>query len=608
MASKLRANALQTLACSRWASAISPVPLRPHLRPYPSLPRTLQPAQFSRRYAHAIPKPSRPAPPASSSASEEIKQRKLQEPHYELTFTCVPCSERSTHTVSKQGYHKGSVLITCPSCRNRHIISDNLNIFGNRKITVEDLMKERGQLVKRGTLGEDGDVEFWEDGTVTERNKDTGTETKSSPAQSDGASASQQSSSANTAASRPLTDSPARPQLGNAQSPATNTTPSNRRKFSTFERRERNDGMYLKGKRNPNAGLKSALRNLDEQPTWESQFPSSELGHSGRNPGRGASQKSSNAPSSSKKSHWLGRGSGGLAGQSAASLRRSLKAVDEQIPPFKVTSAAPRRHANRQTPPSHSARRTSLGRSTEQLLSSTEEFWGGGFLPPETLTQKGPAGLGVPVLASEKLPKVISQREPDPPPRPRIKLRKQKARRRIPVAERDLYGDPEARIIRQSEIGVIEAAERKARAREERGQEPKRARFTLRKYSSTFDIPGYIARTLPKKESGSSDQGPETEVANPPIPDGKITPILVEGVTGAVASVYIEPEAAPTTPLEGETKAASSPGHVEPKYADHIPSKKLRRRETTSFVYAWPSGGSEPVRIGVTRPRKNQSQ
>lgn len=30
-------------------------------------------------------------------------------------------------------------------------------------------MRERGQLVKRGTLGEDGDVEFWEDGTVTMR-------------------------------------------------------------------------------------------------------------------------------------------------------------------------------------------------------------------------------------------------------------------------------------------------------------------------------------------------------------------------------------------------------------------------------------------------------
>lgn len=86
----------------------------------------------------------------------------------------MPCGTRSAHNVSKQGYHHGSVLITCPSCRNRHIISDHLNIFGNRKITVEELVRERGQLVKRGTLGEDGDVEFWEDGSTTVRDERQG--------------------------------------------------------------------------------------------------------------------------------------------------------------------------------------------------------------------------------------------------------------------------------------------------------------------------------------------------------------------------------------------------------------------------------------------------
>ncbi|KAK7714134.1 hypothetical protein SLS64_004231 [Diaporthe eres] len=99
---------------------------------------------------------------------ESLKQR-LHSPTYELTFTCVPCGSRSAHNVSKQGYHHGSVLITCPSCRNRHVISDHLNIFGNRSLTVEDLMRDKGRLVKRGTLGEDGDVEFWEDGSTTSR-------------------------------------------------------------------------------------------------------------------------------------------------------------------------------------------------------------------------------------------------------------------------------------------------------------------------------------------------------------------------------------------------------------------------------------------------------
>lgn len=30
-------------------------------------------------------------------------------------------------------------------------------------------MRERGQIVKKGTLSEDGDVEFWEDGSETAR-------------------------------------------------------------------------------------------------------------------------------------------------------------------------------------------------------------------------------------------------------------------------------------------------------------------------------------------------------------------------------------------------------------------------------------------------------
>lgn len=110
--------------------------------------------------------------PSTTDTPREPNTHK--EPSYELTFTCVPCGSRSAHTISKQGYHHGSILITCPSCRNRHVISDHLQIFGNEKITVEELMKERGQLVKRGTLGEDGNIEFWEDGSTTVRNERQG--------------------------------------------------------------------------------------------------------------------------------------------------------------------------------------------------------------------------------------------------------------------------------------------------------------------------------------------------------------------------------------------------------------------------------------------------
>jgi protein import protein ZIM17 len=39
-------------------------------------------------------------------------------------------------------------------------------------MTIEDLMREQGQLIKKGTLSEDGDLEFWEDGSTTKRRKE----------------------------------------------------------------------------------------------------------------------------------------------------------------------------------------------------------------------------------------------------------------------------------------------------------------------------------------------------------------------------------------------------------------------------------------------------
>ena len=118
------------------------------------------------RLAHSIPRPT-PNPenykPSESPDSESSRPATRGPAYYQLSFTCVPCGHRSHHNISKQGYHTGSTLITCPGCRNRHVISDHLNIFGDKKQTIEDIMREKGQLVKRGSLGEDGDIEFWPD-------------------------------------------------------------------------------------------------------------------------------------------------------------------------------------------------------------------------------------------------------------------------------------------------------------------------------------------------------------------------------------------------------------------------------------------------------------
>ena len=119
----------------------------------------------------------------AASTGEEIAARKSQEPAYEITFTCRKCLERSSHRITKQAYHFGTTLITCPGCKSRHLISDHLKIFSDKSITIEDILREKGQFLKKGRLGEDGDVEFYDEtsneiGRMLAQQKDTPSEGK----------------------------------------------------------------------------------------------------------------------------------------------------------------------------------------------------------------------------------------------------------------------------------------------------------------------------------------------------------------------------------------------------------------------------------------------
>lgn len=64
----------------------------------------------------------------TESKGTPIGRVQPDKPAYQLTFTCKKCETRSRHTISKQAYHNGTVLVQCPGCKNRHLIADHLKV------------------------------------------------------------------------------------------------------------------------------------------------------------------------------------------------------------------------------------------------------------------------------------------------------------------------------------------------------------------------------------------------------------------------------------------------------------------------------------------------
>ncbi|KAL0953656.1 hypothetical protein HGRIS_004858 [Hohenbuehelia grisea] len=102
-----------------------------------------------------------PAAPAEEKPLDPL------EPRLSLTFTCTAdsCTERSTHTFTRRAYERGIVLVQCPGCKNRHLIADHIGWFkesteDGKLRTVEDLLRARGEKVRRGRLDAGGVVEY----------------------------------------------------------------------------------------------------------------------------------------------------------------------------------------------------------------------------------------------------------------------------------------------------------------------------------------------------------------------------------------------------------------------------------------------------------------
>ncbi|KAG9025377.1 hypothetical protein FS837_004944 [Tulasnella sp. UAMH 9824] len=128
-------------------------------------------ASLARNYSRSV--PTRFHSTASAAQEPPKQQQQLNiEPRLSLTFTCaVPdCGHRSTHEFTKRAYTRGLVIIQCPSCKNRHLIADNIGWFkdseetqGGKLRTVEDFVKAKGETVRRGNK-----VKLLQDGETVE--------------------------------------------------------------------------------------------------------------------------------------------------------------------------------------------------------------------------------------------------------------------------------------------------------------------------------------------------------------------------------------------------------------------------------------------------------
>ncbi|KAF9362261.1 Threonine synthase-like 1 [Mortierella sp. NVP85] len=87
-----------------------------------------------------------------------------------IGFTCTVCNNRSHKTMSKHAYNHGVVIMQCDHCKNRHLIADHLGWFRNGGVTVEDLVKERGETVQKLSrdyqLVKDGEISGSEENSV----------------------------------------------------------------------------------------------------------------------------------------------------------------------------------------------------------------------------------------------------------------------------------------------------------------------------------------------------------------------------------------------------------------------------------------------------------
>jgi mitochondrial protein import protein ZIM17 len=73
----------------------------------------------------------------------------------QMLYTCKVCNTRNSQTISKLAYTKGVVLVRCSGCQNNHLVADNLGWFKDSKTNIEDILREKGEEVRKVQIGDE---------------------------------------------------------------------------------------------------------------------------------------------------------------------------------------------------------------------------------------------------------------------------------------------------------------------------------------------------------------------------------------------------------------------------------------------------------------------
>ena len=97
----------------------------------------------------------RDAGDTQQSTSDEIQIPGAQKGNKKLAiiFTCTQCNTRSAKQFTERAYKYGVVIATCPGCKNKHLIADNLGFFSDEEGSwnIETAMAKLGKTVKVAT-------------------------------------------------------------------------------------------------------------------------------------------------------------------------------------------------------------------------------------------------------------------------------------------------------------------------------------------------------------------------------------------------------------------------------------------------------------------------